>query len=116
MEKIQIECNIGEVSDGYHTFNELYEHRVSLFIALMKSHFNLSWISLLHNDGSFLEGWFVAGMHLPSGDITYHLPMWRWDYLKSIGILVLENAPEWDGHTSNNVIHRLDNFDPKLKL
>lgn len=113
MEKIQIECNIGEVSDGYHTFNELYEHRFALFMALMKSHPRLSWMSLLHDDGSSFEGWFVAGMHLPSGDITYHLPKYKWDYLKTIGILVLKNAPKWDGHSSTDVIHRLEQFEPE---
>lgn len=26
----------GEVSDGYHTFNELYDHRIKLFITLCR--------------------------------------------------------------------------------
>lgn len=33
-EAIKLLPNAGEVSDGYHTFDELYEHRVALFIAL----------------------------------------------------------------------------------
>jgi hypothetical protein len=26
--------NTNQISDGYHTFGELYDHRISLFIAL----------------------------------------------------------------------------------
>ena len=26
----------GDISDGYHTFDELYEHRIALFITLAR--------------------------------------------------------------------------------
>ena len=32
---------IGEVSDGYHTFNELYLHRYTLFAVLCNTYFDL---------------------------------------------------------------------------
>lgn len=106
MGKVTIECDAGNVSDGYHTFNELYAHRCSLFSALMKSHRNLSWKSLKHSDGSALEDWFVCGMNLPSGMITYHLPINPfWELLHDIS--TVQFAPEWDGHTSEDVINRL---------
>ena len=71
MGKITIECDVGEVSDGYHTFNELYAHRCSLFAALTTSYKHLSWKSRFHYDNSSFEGWFIAGMDLPSGTVTY---------------------------------------------
>ena len=37
--------DMGEVSDGYHTFNELYAHRVRLFSTLMRAHPDKSWWS-----------------------------------------------------------------------
>lgn len=95
----------GQISDGYHTFDELYQHRCLLFIALMKAYPSLSWKSLKHEDGSSLEGWFIAGMHLPTGDITYHLPMEMWDMASNIQ--TFDTAPEWDGHDSGNVCDRL---------
>lgn len=98
----------GNTSDGYHTFNELYDHRITLFITLMKSYPELSWYSQVHHDGSSIPGWFIAGMHLETGDITYHLPEER---LKNMtGLLQLEKAPRWDGHTSNDVLSRLYAF------
>ncbi len=106
MGKLIVECDTGNVSDGYHTFNELYAHRCSLFACLMKSHKHLAWKSRVHNDGTGYDGWFVAGMNLPTGTVTYHLPIDQfWD--STLDITELEVAPEWDGHTSEDVIKRI---------
>jgi hypothetical protein len=94
-------------SDGYHTFKELYDHRIALFIALMKSHPDISWRANNHEDGSMFEGWFVAGMHLPTGDISYHLPQSDWMKLDGVGIATSNKSPEWDGHTPADVVKRL---------
>ena len=99
---------IGKISDGYHTFNELYQHRCALFACLMKSHPELSWKSKKHSDGSEWEGWFIAGMRLPTGDVTYHLPADMWDLLG--GIDALDLGVVWDGHTSADVVARLTEF------
>ncbi len=44
----------GETSDGYHTFNELYEHRHWLFLCLLAGHAGIypMWMSKAHYDGS----------------------------------------------------------------
>lgn len=103
----------GKISDGYHTFDELYDHRCHLFIALMQSHPEISWRARKHQDGSSYPDWFIAGMHLPDGDITYHLPAWMWSMLDGVYgesfkvIAPLEFAPPWDGHTSADVVKRL---------
>ena len=95
----------GETSDGYHTFNELYEHRHALFMALAS--ITDSWMSKKHHDGSEMEGWFIAGTNLVPSVISYHMPMRLWDTCVKTGAEVLEKAPEWDGHTSKDVIDRL---------
>lgn len=102
--------NTGKVSDGYHTFDELYEHRIHLFLALMKLRPDISWIAQKHNDGSFMTGWFIAGMCLPSGQITYHLPLRFWEVARNLGVKTLEVGLKWDGHTSADVLKRLANF------
>jgi hypothetical protein len=99
--------NMGEVSDGFHTFNELYEHRCSLFLALMAGYPRISWISKKHEDGSEWGGWFIAGMQLRTGDVTYHLPSKMWDLAVATEARVLSTAPHWDGHTPANVVERL---------
>jgi hypothetical protein len=95
----------GLISDGYHTFDELYEHRHNLFAALIKVYGG--WKSLYHDDGSSYDGWFIAGINLPTGMITYHIPMAYWD---SFPGEELNMAPHWDGHTPNDVINRLKEF------
>jgi hypothetical protein len=102
------EAAIGQVSDGYHTFDELYAHRFALFLALCRA-LDMGWKSKTHSDGSSYPGWFIAGMTLPMvGDISYHLPLHMWKVTPYL--LELEYAPSWDGHTSNDVIDRLRLF------
>lgn len=105
-------CDTNKISDGYHTFEDLYEHRIALFIALCRATFRHAWKSQLHSDGTKYEGWFILGITwhdsnglLPSRQITYHLPMKYWDEVKDIA--TLDKAPEWDGHTPQDVIDRL---------
>jgi hypothetical protein len=111
----------GEVSDGYHTFDELYEHRITLYIALCKIlaqiYNNCSeglpwcyiWRSKIHSDGSEWPGWFLLGINYQQGNqITYHLPLGRWEetnFAKDADI-----APPFDGHTSSDVLDRLKNI------
>lgn len=103
----------GKISDGYHTFDELYDHRITLWIALCRTQNafhhrcdDLVWRSRLHSDGSVFEGWFVLGMHYDAGNqITYHLPMARWGECEFAR--ELEKAPEFDGHTSADVLERI---------
>jgi len=97
----------GEVSDGNHTFNELYAHRCLLFIALMHDNKSISWWSHTHHDGSQWKGWIIAGINLPTGSITYHVPSAMLDLLPDAHI---EKAPEWDGHNSDDVLERLEHF------
>lgn len=109
--KLQIPDGV-DVSDGYHTFAELYEHRIALFIALCEEvdvHTPTGhvWRSKLHSDGSSFEGWFIMGIGTePGRQISYHLPMSKWADTDWLGT---ENAraPEFDGHTSADVLKRL---------
>ena len=97
----------GKISDGYHTFDELYEHRNLLFVGLMKCNPCLSWRAINHADSTNYEGWFVCGMHLHTGDISYHLPIDMWGMLDDSHIQTLLIAPAWDGHSSADVVKRL---------
>lgn len=105
--------DVSEQSDGYHTFAELYEHRHSLCLALMKAMPQLSWFSRRHEDGEICFGdgsWFIVGIDLPNGTITYHLPVEMWEIAQKTGAQELERGRRWDGHTPNDVVHRLQQF------
>lgn len=48
------------------------------------------------------DGWFIAGIGIEKGEtLTYHLPISEWDNLDAEDI---DFAPEWDGHTSEDVL------------
>jgi hypothetical protein len=107
------EVDIGECSDGYHTFNELYEHRNLLYLAFLHRGWGNHWKSRKHFDGSAMDGWFIVGTEIPKMDetqsltqISYHLPDRLWGLC---GFLEThDKAPyEWDGHTSEDVLMRL---------
>lgn len=96
---------IGELSDGYHSFNELYHHRAVLFSVICNLMPNKAWKSKLHSTGDMYEGMFIVGIETPEGQATYHYniePYWNMFKVKE-----LEKAPEWDGHTSSDAINRI---------
>lgn len=98
-------CDPGQTSDGYHTINELYRHRNLLFVALMQAYPELSWFSNYNADGTSHPGYFVAGIRLATGGITYHLPI-------ALRPMVSQFASElqlgeWDGHSPEDVCTRI---------
>jgi hypothetical protein len=100
-----------DISDGFHTFAELYEHRTELFLALCRFHassweLRSPWRSRQHADGAMYEGWFIMGIgQAPGEQIPYHLPLDRWEETNVAE--TLDRAPEWDGHTPADVLQRL---------
>ena len=116
---------INELSDGYHTYDELYEFRKMYNAVLfnewatqsvgfnkdgsIKSKFDVhkSW---RHNDGElcFGGGWFIVSAMLPTGLISNHYKEKDWDLFK---VPEVEKALyEFDGHTPQEVLIRLKNL------
>ena len=100
----------GEISDGNHTFDELYDHRCLLFLMVMDAHPDESWFSKKHSDGEEWDGWFICGVELPSGPITYHLPDRMYYLAQDTGAQELDLGREWDGHTANDVLTRMTKY------
>ena len=95
------------MSDGYHTFDELYRHRYALLAVLCKQLYlqDNCYKSKKHEDGTMYEGWFIVVVNLTCvGQISYHVPQKYWD---NFNIREEERSKDFDGHTSQNVIKRL---------
>ena len=103
---------IGEVSDGYHTFNGLYYQRMVLFATLVKQNKDKAWKSFRHEDGElcFGGGWFIVGIDTPSGSYTYHYDDNFWSMFDCQELPV---AKHWDGHTEKDVTRLLSLADVK---
>lgn len=91
---------VGKISDGYHTFDELYYHRMVLFAMLCNTYKQKAWKSLKHSDGTMFDNYFIVGITTPRGNYTYHYDDQYWDYFE---VKELEYAPEWDGHKPSDI-------------
>lgn len=93
--------DVEKMSDGYHTFADLYEQRLILSAALVKNNPH-AWKSKRHEDGSvpFGGGWFIMGFDTDEGCYTYHYELKDWDLFQCEE---LDKGKPWDGHTSKDV-------------
>lgn len=118
LDELQITGFDIEVSDGYHTMHELYQHRMALNIALFNA-WNQSILwgnvendhdikvmkSKLHYDGTMFEGYFIVIAITDVGQISYHYKLKHWDKFR---IPEVDKIPiPFDGHGSMEVIERL---------
>lgn len=94
-------ADVEKMSDGYHTFADLYEQRLILSAALAKNN-PYAWKSKRHEDGSvpFGGGWFIMGFDTDEGCYTYHYELKDWDLFQC---KELDKGKPWDGHTSKDV-------------
>ena len=93
--------DVEKISDGYHTFADLYEQRLILSAALAQNNPH-AWKSKRHEDGSvpFGGGWFIMGFDTDEGCYTYHYELKDWDLFQC---KELDKGKPWDGHTSRDV-------------
>ena len=102
-----LNIKIGDISDGYHTFNELYHHRAVLFATICNTYPDKAWKSKQHDDPNFpmYDGMFIVGIETPDGQATYHYDLDPyWDIFN---VKELERAPKYDGHTPDEAIRRI---------
>ena len=97
---------IDDVSDGFHTFRQLYYQRMMLFATIVKQNKDKAWKSLRHEDGElcFGGGWFIVGIDTPEGSYTYH---YEDNYFSLFDCIELERGKPWDGHTEKDVTRLL---------
>lgn len=98
------------VSDGYHTFKEVYDFRM-VFNACLFNEWAERGIydvhkSRKHGDGEecFGGGWFIVMATTPFGQISNHYRDCHWGIFQCEE---RETATPWDGHTAADVADRL---------
>jgi hypothetical protein len=112
---------MGELSDGFHTFDELYHYRALYHAAFAnqlymdyQDHDTVEGVPIKshkHSDGKYCFDsageWFVVTINLPTGQITNH---YHSDYWDLFNCSASEQAPEWDGHTPQQAAERLEKY------
>lgn len=99
-------AEIDDLSDGFHTFRQLYYQRMMLFATIVKQNKDKAWKSLRHEDGElcFGGGWFIVGIDTPKGSYTYH---YENKYFDLFDCEILDYGKHWDGHTEKDVTRLL---------
>ena len=113
--KLSEEISTKEISDGHHTFGELYHHRIILFCTLCNIFADVSWKSKKHfdeeNDPMFNDS-FIAGINTPDGIATYHIKLKYWNMFD---IPEIDRAPKYEQYDSDDVIERVYSLS-KIKI
>lgn len=111
---------MSEVSDGYHTFGELYHYRMLLqaawFNTLLVDELDAPELigsivkSWRHSDGELCfgkENYFIVVAELPTGQISNHYKGEYWDLFNCMEV---PKAPEYDGHTPQQAAERIEKY------
>ena len=108
-------AEIDDLSDGFHTFRQLYYQRMMLFATIVKQNKDKAWKSLRHEDGElcFGGGWFIVGIDTPEGSYTYH---YEDNYYSLFDCEELKRGKHWDGHTEKDVIRLLSLSKAQLSM
>ena len=100
------------ISDGSHTFGDLYFHHAVLFAALLKAYphqswrtHTKSWRTHTPSDGNGFAGYFLCGIKTPEGQYTYHYPDSQW-YLFD-GVRELPESPDYDDPKPEDIVRLL---------
>lgn len=92
--------DISLLNDEWHSFDDLYYHRMMLFAIICNTYKDKAWKSWKHYDGTMYDGSFIVGITTPEGNYTYHYQAEHWNNFK---VKELANAPEWDGHGPSDI-------------
>ena len=103
--------SVADISDGYHTFRELYAFRRQYNAVLFNEWANKGVYNVhkatkhFEGDECFGGGWFIVVAVLPTGQISNHYEMKYWDLFQCDSF---DKALfPFDGHTSEDVLQRL---------
>lgn len=106
------EDETGDISDGYHTFNEPYGYRTlynaAFFNELAKGDIKARKSHKRH-DGEERPGggWLIVMAEPPTGQISDHHGN---RYRESFNIPEPDTAWEWDGHTPDEAADRIESY------
>lgn len=112
--------DMSNVSDGYHTFSELYKHRSILFAVLLQQLSDTwnservlePWWSEKHQDGTMYDDMFVAGITDKNGNyvMSYHFEKEFKELFENSNIPKLERAPFYPGTNPEEELEALKNI------
>ena len=101
---LTLPCDTSSVSDGHHTFCDLYDHRNMLWLLVLKHYPDIAFKTHRDENDVKEEDYFIAGLNTSFGQLTYHIPDIYWQYLN---VKELPKNEDYDNHTPEDVLTRL---------
>lgn len=99
----------GDLSDGYHTFDELYEHGCLLFLTwLVEEKTCFKGRRAVYYLPDHFDGWDLVATNIGQKQISYHVPAKYRDILEKHFVPKSDLESIWDGHTAADVARRLE--------
>lgn len=100
------------ISDGWHTFEELYNYRMTYNALLFNEWYKNDKYGVIkskrHFDGEecFGGGWFIVIANTPKGQIDNHYKIKYWDLFK---VQEMDKSPyKFDGHTPADALKTMN--------
>lgn len=104
---------VHDISDGYHTMGDLYDHRRALCVALARMAVLAGGETAAyrtkahHPDGDpMFPGYFLVAFRTLAGQVTYHYKLKHWGEFE--GVPERDHAEPYDGHTPADTLDRLN--------
>lgn len=102
----------GDMSDGYHTFDELYEHRCLLFLLwLVEEQLLCKRLEVacrvVYYQLEHYEGWDLVQTYVDNKQISYHVPAKYRHVLVSNFVEDKKLTEKFDGHSSKTTVSRM---------
>ena len=102
-----------EISDGHHTFGELYYHRMMLTCVLFNMFSHLCHKSWLHDDGTMFDDSFIVSIETPEGPYSYHYNSKYWDMFD---VVELDRSRPYDGHKPKDITRLMSLLDTPITI
>ena len=100
---------VGTITDGYHSFDDLYEHRNLLFLNLIVHMDYREEATAYYTEDPNMPGWILVVLETEKlGQISYHMQDGYDQFLKHIPKIPW-NELNWDSRSSLEVSLRLRN-------
>ena len=105
---VKVSCESKFISDGSHSFADLYDIRSLLFCHLCHCFPKMAWRSLRNENGTIIHDgdMFLAGLRSPQGDVNFHLSISAYWHMLH-GIEEKKCSPRHDGSSSKEQMERL---------
>ncbi len=97
----------GEISDGYHTFDELYDHRCLLYLTWLVQEQRLGSERRVYFVRNHYPNWDLLVAYINDEQVSYHIRIYYRDILEKHFKEVDEKEHEFDGYTPEDVADRL---------